>query len=91
MILNTYIKENTHNRTRNSLTEKVKTKQKVYVLQCDNCNSVYEKDSKNFKKSTINICKDCNHHKYAQIESTKSKRLNRYDASSGKILGTFKL
>ena len=93
MLVSSYYKNNVHVRTRNERKETIKTRQKVYILQCDSCGDVFEKTSKNYKPSQSHCCCNCNHYKLAQQASVKQKRINKYvdqfDASSGRPIGTF--
>lgn len=95
MLVTTYYKSNTHNRYKNNKKEQVTTRQKIYILECDNCGCEFEKTSKRFKHTQMHCCSNCNHYVIAQQSSVKQKRINKYvdqfDASSGRAIGTFLL
>jgi len=83
-----------YTRTRNGKKEKVKSTITNYILQCNCCNDIFYRTSKEFKSgSDLHFCKKCYTKKVAQSRSSLARKVNNYvekiDASSGKPLGTF--
>lgn len=96
MLIDTVRTFNIHTRIRNDKTETVKTIGTDYILQCDKCGVEFARSSKHYRdKTNTHYCKDCYSKPLAQLVSAKTRKINRYvekfDASSGKPLGTFKL
>ena len=95
MLVDSYYKENLHVRKRHGRNEKVKTRQKQYILECDGCGARYEKTSKHFKNTSVHACSNCNSYKIAQQASVKQRRINQYvdqfDASSSRAIGSFRI
>ena len=96
MLVEIYTGISTHTRTRNGKPENVRTLATYYRLECDSCNNQFTRQSKQFKhKSQTHYCTDCYTKSRAQLKSAEQRKVNNYvdkfDASSGKPLGTFKL
>jgi len=96
MLVDSIRKFNSHTRMRNGKQETVKTIGTTYILECDKCRGKFERSSKYYRGGAgAHYCKECYSKTLAQLASAKTRKINRYvekfDASSGKPLGTFRL
>jgi len=94
MLVETQRQSKYYTRTRNGKQEKVKSTITSYILQCNNCNNIFSRTSKEFKHgSDVHFCKVCYTKEMAQSRSALARKVNNYvekiDASSSKPLGSF--
>ena len=80
MLISTRKQKNTHYRLRKGVKEKVTTYSKIYILQCDCCNKLFERTSKNYQGGNTHVC--CEQKSFAG----KVSRYSKIDASSTKII-----
>jgi hypothetical protein len=79
MLIDTRKQKNTHTRTRKGVIEQVVTHSKIYILQCDCCNKLFERTSKQYQGGNTHVC--CEQKSFAG----KVSRYSKIDASNTTI------